>query len=207
MGNPDQYYTCIEGASFRGADFRGIHLDPIYQDAPNLQEPLNRIWLYEVQSQLDTAKSARTNKQKKETLETLTQTFIERIPGLTVHARSKRRTTDEIDLIVRNQSSVLLSARLDGPIFVECKNVIRPVGSGVVSKLASKIPPGGIGLVVTTNTLSRPAQEEMKQQMLSNAAKALRMAFWDGSDLERIACGDDKPEDRLIERYYYVLSL
>jgi uncharacterized protein YjbI with pentapeptide repeats len=203
LGNAHQYRTCIEGANFQGADFRGINLDPIYQDAPNLQEPLHRVWLNEIQSQLDVSKSAKTNKTKKETLEKLTQTIIEKIPDLKVHAVSKRRITDEIDLIVKNQSSTLLNAGLNGPIFVECKNVAKPVGSEVVSKLVSKVPHGGIGLIVTTKTLSKDAEEEISRQLL----KGIRLVFWDGSDLEKIACGDETPEDRLIDRYYYVISL
>jgi uncharacterized protein YjbI with pentapeptide repeats len=203
LGNAHQHRTGIEGANFQGADFRGINLDPVYQDAPNLQEPLYRVWLYEIQSQLDAAKTAQTNKQKKETLEKLTQIIIEKIPGLKVHAVSKRRTTDEIDLIVRNQSSTLVNAGLNGPIFVECKNVAKPVGSEVISKLVSKVPHGGIGLIVTTKTLSQDAEEEISRQLL----KGFRLVFWDGSDLEKISLGKDTPEDRLIERYYYVLSL
>ena len=205
-GNVEQHRTRIEGASFQGADFRGIHFDPFYRDAPNFQEPLKRVWMYEIETQLQIAKTAVTNDEKKKSLETLTQMITGRIPSLTVRNRDRRRLTDEIDLIVMNKSLALLTAGLGGPIFVECKNENKPVGSGTVKKLAGTIPHGGIGLIVTTRTLSRDAQQEMRLQMLSNASRGLRMAFWDSTDLEDIAKGEE-PEDRFIERYYHVLSL
>ncbi|MBW4421554.1 MAG: restriction endonuclease [Myxacorys californica WJT36-NPBG1] len=205
-GNVEQYRTCIEGASFQGADFRGIHLDAIYRTAPNLQEPLKRVWMHEIESQLEVANTAVTNDEKKKSLETLTEMIIGRIPNLTVRNRDRRRLTDEIDLIVMNKSLALLTAGLGGPIFVECKNENKPVGSGTVKKLAGTIPHGGIGLIVTTRTMSKDAQQEMRLQMLSNASRGLRLAFWDSKDLEDIVKGEE-PEDRLIERYYHVLSL
>nr|WP_322666439.1 pentapeptide repeat-containing protein [Dendronalium sp. ChiSLP03b]MDZ8209117.1 pentapeptide repeat-containing protein [Dendronalium sp. ChiSLP03b] len=203
LGNAEQYRTCIEGASFKGADFQNIHLDPIYLDAPNLQEPLKQVWLHKVQLQLEAAKHAKTNKQKKETLENLTKIILEKIPGLKVQYESKRRETDEIDLIVSNQSPVLLNIGLSGAIFVECKNEAKSVGSEVVFKLASKILPGNWGLIVTTNNLSRDAEKAIRNQHLRN----IKLVFWDKSDLEKISIGDNTPEERIIERYYYVLSL
>lgn len=203
LGNAEKYRTCIEGANFKGADFKNIHLDPIYLDAPNLQEPLKQVWLDEVQSQLNAATHAKTNKEKKETLENLTKIILEKIPGLKVQYESKRRETDEIDLIVSNQSQILLNAGLSGAIFVECKNEAKSVASEVVFKLASKIPPGGWGLIVTTNTLSRDAEKAIRDRHLQN----IKLVFWDKSDLEKISIGDGTPEERLIARYYYVLSL
>jgi uncharacterized protein YjbI with pentapeptide repeats len=207
LGNPDQYYTSINGASFRKADIRGIHLDSIYNKAANLQESLQKVWLSEIQPKMDKALAAKTNKEKKETLEKLVQELVTRIDGLKVYASSRRRMTDEIDIVVMNQSRVLMTAGLSGPIFVECKNQLKPIGSGVVSKFAGKIPQAGIGLLVTTGTLTKDAQKEMRLQILSHAARGLRLVFWDRTDLQRITKGDDKPEDRLIERYYYILSI
>lgn len=206
IGNPEQHRTRIEGASFQGADFQDIHLDESYRNAQNLQEPLKRVWLHEIKSQLQVAKSAATNDDKKKSLEILTQTIINRIPDLTVRNRDKRRLTDEIDLIVMNKSLALLAAGLGGPIFIECKNENKPVGSGVVKKLSGTMPHGGVGLIVTAKTLSKDAQQEMSLQMLANAARGLRLTFWDGEDLEDIVNGEE-PEERLIERYYYILGL
>jgi uncharacterized protein YjbI with pentapeptide repeats len=207
LGNPDQYYTCINGASFRNADMRGINLDHRYDKAANLQESLQKVWLSEIQPKMNRALAAKTNKEKKETLEKLVQDLVARIDGLKVFASNRRRMTDEIDIIVKNQSPVLITAGLGGPIFVECKNQLKPIGSGVVSKFTGKIPQAGIGLLVTTGTFTKDAQREMRIQTLSHAARGLRLVFWDRTDLQRITKGDDKPEDRLIERYYHVLSI
>jgi uncharacterized protein YjbI with pentapeptide repeats len=207
LGNPDQYYTCIKGASFKNADIGGIHLNSIYNKAANLQESLQKVWLSEIRPKMDRALAARTNKEKKETLEKLVQELVARINGLKVYACNRRRMTDEIDIVVKNQSPLLITAGLGGPIFVECKNQLKPIGSGVVSKFAGKVPQAGIGLLVTTGKLTKDAQREMRIQMLLHAARGLRLVFWDRKDLQRIANGDDKPEDRLIERYYYILSI
>jgi uncharacterized protein YjbI with pentapeptide repeats len=203
VGNPHQHGTRIEGASFLGADFRGIQLDQDYHKAPNMQEPLNRLWLREVRQQLDAARNAETNKEKKDTSQSLTKTLIERIPGLQVSHLGQTRATDEIDLIVRNESPALLSAGLGGPIFVECKNEPKkPVSSGDVGKLASKVPKNGVGMIVTIHRLSSKAEKEIVRQRDGG----IRFTFWDGSDLERIASGEDTPVDRFIDRYHYILS-
>jgi hypothetical protein len=207
LGNPDQYHTCIKGASFKNTDIRGIHLDPIYNKASNLQESLQKVWLSEIQPMMDRALAAKTNKEKKETLEKFVQNLVAKIDGLKIFASNRRRITDEIDIIVKNQSPVLITAGLGGPIFVECKNQLEPIDSGVVTKFAGKIPQGGIGLLVTTGKLTKDAQKEMRIQTLLHAARGLRLIFWDRTDLQRITKGDEKPEDRIIERYYYILSI
>lgn len=207
LGNPDQYYTCIKGASFKNTDIHGIDLDPIYNKASNLQESLQKVWIAEIQPIMDRALAAKTNKEKKETLEKLVQNIVARIDGLKIFASNRRRITDEIDIIVKNQSQVLITAGIGGPIFVECKNQLEPIDSGIVSKFAGKIPHGGIGLLVTTSKLTKDAQREMRIQTLSHAAQGLRLIFWDRTDLQRITKGEDKPEDRIIERYYHILSI
>lgn len=206
-GNYKQYYTQIEGSDFDGADLRDAQIDPMYRDAPNLQEPLRRVWLYSVKGQFDVVIGARTNKEKKDSLESLAGTLLEGISGLSVYAKDKRRTTSEIDLIVRNRSVVLATAGLSGPIFVECRNVSQPVGAKSIRDFAGKLPPDGVGIVITTNRLTRDAEKAMKDQIQQHISHRIRLLFWDRPDLESIVSGQSAPEDLFIERYYHVLSL
>jgi len=199
------YYTRIDGASFEGADFRNIHLDEIYRDAPNLQEPLRQVWLHRVREQLDSAMDkSQSNAGKKRSLESLAVSILDGIPGLQVQSRDKRRKTSEVDLIVQNRSSLLVAAGLAGPIFVECKNVKGPVSAKDVRDFIGKLPPNSIGIVVTTDGLSRDAEGEMREH---NSEKGVRLLFWNHSDLERIANGEETPENLFVERYYYALGL
>ena len=208
MGNPKQYYTQITGVDFDGADFTNINLDPIYKNEPNMQEPLRRVWLRKVKEQLERATShPQSNAEKKESLEMLAESILERIPGLEVHARDKRLTTSEVDRIVKNRSLTLATSGLGGPIFVECRNVEKPVDAKSVRDFAGKLPPDGVGIVITTNRLTEDAEREMKIQIQQNVNRRVRLLFWDSSDLEKIANGEVTPEDSFIERYYYVLSL
>lgn len=205
IGNPDQYYTRIEGTSFKGADFRNINLDKIYQDAPNLQEPLKQLWLYEIREQLDGAmNSPQSNADKKKSLEDLAASILDNIPGLQVQFQDKRRKTSEIDLIVQNRSGSLAAAGLAGPIFVECKNIKKGVSAKDIRDFIGKLPSNSIGIVVTTNRLSRDAEGEMRRH---NNENGIRLLFWNHLDIEKMASGEETPENLFIERYYYVLGL
>ncbi|MCZ7545850.1 MAG: pentapeptide repeat-containing protein [Anaerolineae bacterium] len=56
MGNPDQYTHALRVPVSKGQIFGGIHLDPKYLEARTSKNPLNQLWLYGVQEQLDAAK-------------------------------------------------------------------------------------------------------------------------------------------------------
>ena len=172
-----------------------------------MQEPLTRVWLYEVKVQLNSALQATTNNQKKIGLEKLAEIILERVAGLSIHAKDKRQTTSEVDLIMQNRSVLLGTAGLGGPIFVECRNVTKPVDAKSVRDFAGKLPPDGVGIIVTTDDLTKDARLEMKNQISQNINRRIRLLFWNKDDLNSIANGEITPEDLLIERYYTVLSL
>lgn len=205
LGNPERYFTKIDGASFDGADFRDIYLDDAYSRAPNFQEPLRRIWLLRIRDQfVEATERAQSNIEKMRSLESLTASIIDQIIGLQVQAEDKRRKTSEIDLIVQNRSVSLATAGLAGPIFVECRNTKKPVQAKDIRDFFGKLPVNSIGLFVTTNRLSKDAEGEMR---IHNGEKGIRLLYWNRSNLEKITKGEETPEDQFIESYYNVLSL
>ncbi len=206
IGNRKRHATQITGADFDGADLTGIEMDDVYRAAPNLQEPLQRVWYSKVREQLGQALARpQTNAEKKKSLETMAAIILEGIPGIKIDARDKRRATSEIDLIAANQSHSLLMAGLGGPIFVECRNVAshRPVDAKSVRDFAGKLSPGVVGILITTGRLTKDAEKEVSKAN----SKGVRLLFWNEVDLETIAAGKASPEDCLIKRYSYVLGL
>ncbi|KAA3644145.1 MAG: pentapeptide repeat-containing protein [Chloroflexi bacterium] len=204
-GNPDQVFTLIEGASFDGADFTDIVLGPMYENAPQFREPLRQVWLKQARIQLELAlHRPQTNNQKKKTLTDLAALLLSNIAGLTIKARDKRRETDEIDLLIENRSTALSTAGLAGPIYGECKNISTAVSASATRDFVSKIGKGCIGIMITTNRLSKDAKKELKKR---NGENGNRLLYWELPALEAMANGDMSPEDQFVESHYDVHSL
>ena len=153
---------------------------------------------------LDKVYNAKTNEAKKESLEKLTSFLFNNIDkGISVLANI-RTTTEEIDLLLKNESSEVFWQRLNSPILVECKNWSRPVGTKTLRDFVGKMETQGVkaGIFVSKSRISRNSRFILKEQR----SKGRYIVLLDGSDLKEIANGKS-PIEKIREKYYSLFAI
>lgn len=88
---------------------------------------------------LDYVKNARTNVAKKRSLEDLAEYLLNGIRGLEVVSRNPRGPSEEVDLIVANESKNEFFRRLGNPLLVECRHRRKPATSKDIRDFSGKM--------------------------------------------------------------------
>lgn len=79
--------------------------------------------------EVENARSTDSNDRKKKSLEDLASFIVEAVPGLQVYDRDVRTSAEEIDILVRNESSNLFwRDKVGNPFIIECKNWKTSIG-------------------------------------------------------------------------------
>lgn len=153
--------------------------------------------------------AARTNKEKKETLETLAGFIFSSIDKNISVLPNVRTTTEEIDLLLRNESSTLFWQRLGSPVLVECKNWSTPVGINVLRDFKGKMETQGtrygilISMAGITGNIWRGAVTYLKEQRMIGYF----IIILDRKDLEDIASRVATPAEKISEKYYWLFTI
>ena len=93
----------------------------------------------EVSDLVARVEAAESSAEKGISLETLMAALFEQVPGFVVYGRNTRTETEEIDLIVLNDSRDPLYSREDPLVLVECKNWTNKTGRPEFSLLEAKM--------------------------------------------------------------------
>lgn len=88
---------------------------------------------------LDYVKNASTNVDKKRSLEDLAEYLLNGIKGFEVVSRNPRGPSEEVDLIVANESDNQFLRRLGNPLLVECRHRKKPTASGDIRDFSGKM--------------------------------------------------------------------
>ena len=104
----------------------------------------------ELKKHWNDVKNAKTNKEKKDTLEGLAEFLFNSIERIEVIAKDARTSAEEIDLILKNESDDSFWRQLGTPLLVECKNWSRKIGTDEVIIFKDKLDTAGtrVGILI-----------------------------------------------------------
>ncbi len=110
------------------------------------------------------AERARKPLQKGRKLEDLVQYLLSTVPGLEIQARDFRGPSEEVDLVVWNQSHDTVFSDWDSVIFVECKNWSSRIGVPEVVVFIDRLRRAGLrnGLLVARNGVTGTARTDAR---------------------------------------------
>lgn len=129
---------------------------------PELRDPCYNADRVHLSALLEAVRKSSTNKEKKETLEALSEALLKGIAGFEV-LPSKNTATGEVDRIVRNTVSHPILSRLGSHILVECKHWKKTIGTDEVGSLIIDIQDAGSnsGILFCRKPISRPAKQRI----------------------------------------------
>ncbi len=127
---------------------------------PELREPSYQVDRVRLQSLLDAVREASTNQEKKKTLETLAEYLLKGVTGFEV-LQSQISATGEIDLVVRNNTTHPVLARLSSHILVECKHWAKTIGTDTVGALIADLRDANLtsGFLICRKSISNAAKQ------------------------------------------------
>jgi predicted RecB family endonuclease len=173
------------------------------REQPKPQEKL----LKEFEAMLEACLSAKTNDEKKKTLETLGTMLIEMIEGLSVIETNVNTKTEEIDILVKNESKDPFWQRLPTPFLVECKNWSKPVGAAEIRNFDGKMKEIRFRIMIAINGITGKSERENARGVIRDARKEGRIILvLDKKDLEDIA-KEAHPAEKINAKFYELYKL
>lgn len=152
-------------------------------------------------------KRARTNKEKKDTLENLADFLFSSIRGIEVIDRNVRTSAEEIDLLLKNESNNLFWRQLGSPLLVECKNWSKKIGTDEVIIFKDKLESHDIkvGILIAVKGITGTKRKDAVLKMREYKQRGFRIVLLTGEDVEDM-CDGGNPTDKLQEKYYDVFK-
>ena len=138
----------------------------------------------------DRVKNARTNMAKKRSLEDLAQYLFSCIEGLEVVSRNARGPSEEVDLIVANESKNEFFRRLGNPLLIECRHRRKPVSSKDIRDFHGKMNSMAIDTALLFSLKGITGDKYDAQSALRDVKKEKKnMVVIDMNDLLEISQG------------------
>jgi len=163
--------------------------------------------LEEFNTSLRSALEAETNKDKGESLEGLAQILIDMIEGLDVIEKNVNTETEEIDLLVKNESPLPFWMRLPNPFLVECKNWSKPVGAKEIRDFKGKMDEISFRIMIAINGVTGKGERDAAKGVIRDARKQKNhIVILDKEDLGDIAKGMH-PAEKINEKFYELYRL
>lgn len=163
--------------------------------------------LKEFAATLEKTLSAETNKEKKDSLEKLAEILINMIEGLEVIDTDVNTKTEEIDLLVKNESKDPFWQRLPSPLLIECKNWSNPVGAKEIRDFDGKMDEITFRIMIAIDGITGRSEREDAKGVIRDARKKGRhIVVLDKEDLKDIAKGVH-PAEKINAKYYELFKL
>jgi len=151
---------------------------------------------------LDLVKNASSNMAKKNTLENLAAYLFNSLEGFSVIKSNYRGPSEEIDLLVANESNDVLLAPLGTPLAIECRHRKTPAGSKDIRDFKGKLDDVGLksGILITLKGVSGDRYDAIA--VIREARKAgISIIVVSINDLSSIGEGND-PIETIKECFY-----
>lgn len=150
---------------------------------------------------------ANTNKEKKDSLEELGTILIKMIEGLDVIKKNVNTDTEEIDILVRNESKDPFWQRLPNPFLIECKNWSKPVTASEIRNFDGKMSEIGFRIMIAMNGITGENERKDARGVVRDARiKGRHIIVLDKNDLMDIAKGVHSAE-KINAKFYDLYKL
>jgi hypothetical protein len=154
---------------------------------------------------LDILENANSNISKKNTLESLAEYFLNGVKGFKVLDRDYRGPSEEIDLLVANESNDPVLRDIGNPIAVECRHRKKPASSRDIRDFRGKLGDIGLkaGILITLKGVTGHQFDGVS--VIRDARKTgVSIIVVAIEDLKRI-CEGKKPEEIIRDCFYKYL--
>ena len=171
-------------------------------DFQNNQPTPDKLLLVDYRRALEDTFSATTNDKKKRSLERLGTILVRMIKGLDIIRTNVVTETEEIDILVKNESEAVFWRRLPNPFLIECKNWSKPVDADTIRSYKGKIPELNFRILIALNGITGKTERDDARGVIRDARKRGHfIVVLDKTDLQEIAKGVN-PAERINTRYY-----
>jgi len=156
---------------------------------------------------LENTFAAKTNKEKKDSLEKLAEILISMIQGLEVIDKNVNTKTEEIDLLVKNESKGSFWRRLPTPFLVECKNWSKPIGASEIRDFLGKMREIHFRIMISINGITGRTERDAAKGVIRDArTSGNHIVLLDKEDLKDIAKGVH-PAEKINAKFYELYRL
>jgi len=162
----------------------------------------------EFRALLENVRAAKTNDEKKKSLEDLAAKLLAPIEGLKVIRRDTRSSAEEVDLFVRNDSELSFWRKVDTPFLVECKNWSKPIGAPEIRDLKGKMVNMGItsAFLICIKGITGSGHRDGLLEVRDARKDGKFIVPVVGADLELVASGCH-PQELLGDRFYDIYKI
>ena len=173
----------------------------------NKQPAIEKDFLKEFGITLKKSLEAKTNDEKKVSLEVLGKILVKMIEGLDVIGSDVNTNTEEIDIIVKNESKEPFWQRLSNPFLIECKNWSKPVTASEIRNFDGKMHIITFRIMITINGITGEDDRRDAKGVIRDARIIGRhIIVLDKNDLIDIAEGVH-PAERINAKFYDLYKL
>jgi len=151
---------------------------------------------------LEMVNNASSNISKKNTLESLSEYFFDNLKGFKVLAKDYRGPSEEIDLLVANESEDSVFRDMGNPIAVECRHRKKPASSKDIRDFRGKLADMGLkaGILLTLKGITGDQHDAVG--VIRDARKSgVSIIVIALEDLKK-AINGKKPEEIVKECFY-----
>ena len=162
----------------------------------------------EFRALLENVRAAKTNDEKKKSLEDLAAKLLAPIEGLKVIRRDTRSSAEEVDLFVRNDSELSFWRKVDTPFLVEYKNWSKPIGAPEIRDLKGKMVNMGItsAFLICIKGITGSGHRDGLLEVRDARRDGKFIVPVVGADLELVASGCH-PQELLGDRFYDIYKI
>lgn len=162
--------------------------------------------IIKLKEQFEKIGTAKTNDEKKKTLEQFMCLLFDSTEEFSVKSRNARGLDSEIDIMVSNETNNTFLKNLGTPIIIECKNWNKPIGAKEMRDFIVKLQNKAVktGIIVSKNGITGTKLTEAKGLIrLEVAKKECYLLCLDYDDLNWIVKGM-RLIDKIKEKYYEI---
>ena len=151
---------------------------------------------------LDLVENASSNIAKKNTLENLAEYLFNSLEGFSVIKRNYRGPSEEIDLLVANESKDVFLGSLGTPLAVECRHRKTPASSKDIRDFKGKLEDAGLksGILITLKGI---AGDRYDAVAVTREARKAGMSIIVVSMNDLISIGEGKDPIEAIKECFY----
>lgn len=180
--------------------------DRVYNlnEIKNIINKSNIVSRIDLSDELDKVLSARSNDEKKKTLENFAELILSSIKDFEIKYQNKRTSDSELDMMIINETKDTFLKELGNPILVECKNWESKIPSKEVKAYSTNLRLNNIhtGILFTLRGITGDSYKDAKGFLRQIRTKDdIKILIFDCDDYERIVKGENL-KSMLKEKYY-----
>ncbi len=149
----------------------------------------------------DNFSNAKSTNEKGKALENLISVLFGNLKGIKIVKRNLKRRSQEIDLLVSNESKDPLLNKLSSPFPIECKNWSSPVNAEKMRWFIEKVKElnSNVGVFVAWNGIT--GNNGARDEIFAAQKDGITIVVMDKNSIEKIYCEQDLL--RIFKDCYY----